>query len=102
VAATAVSEDAQRDLPAQAEPAAAVAEAPVAEQAAEAETQADAPAAPKPAAATGSLFFAADAQTPRSVTRHLFEPSPAPRVSDEQAPAQNDSHGGTTDSERSA
>ncbi|RXR07488.1 ribonuclease E [Pseudoxanthomonas composti] len=37
------------------------------------------PAAPvtKPAApaSTGSLFFTADAETPRSVTRHLFEPA---------------------------
>jgi ribonuclease E len=40
---------------------------------------------PKPAAArpavgnTGSLFFTADADTPASVTRHLFEPMPAPQ-----------------------
>ena len=40
---------------------------------------------PKPAPArpaignTGSLFFTADADTPSSVTRHLFEPVPAPR-----------------------
>ncbi|TAA07271.1 ribonuclease E [Pseudoxanthomonas winnipegensis] len=89
------------ELPAQAEVAPPAEEAPATAQATEDETPADAPAS-KPAAASGSLFFAADAQTPRSVTRHLFEPAPAPRVSDEQAPAQNDSHGGTTDSERSA
>ena len=29
---------------------------------------------------TGSLFFTADADTPSSVTRHLFEPMPAPAV----------------------
>jgi ribonuclease E len=40
---------------------------------------------PKPAPArpavgnTGSLFFTADADTPSSVTRHLFEPMPAPQ-----------------------
>jgi ribonuclease E len=27
---------------------------------------------------TGSLFFTADADTPSSVTRHLFEPMPTP------------------------
>jgi ribonuclease E len=44
-----------------------------------------APPAPKPAAParppvgnTGSLFFTADADTPASVTRHLFEPIPTP------------------------
>ena len=43
------------------------------------------PPAPKPAAParppvgnTGSLFFTADADTPASVTRHLFEPIPTP------------------------
>ena len=41
---------------------------------------------PKPAPArpavgnTGSLFFTADADTPSSVTRHLFEPMPAPQT----------------------
>ncbi|WP_267899540.1 ribonuclease E [Pseudoxanthomonas winnipegensis] len=89
------------ELPAQAEVAPPAEEAPATVQATEDETPADAPAS-KPATASGSLFFAADAQTPRSVTRHLFEPAPAPRVPDEQAPAQNDSHSGTTDSERSA
>ncbi|MGH8027195.1 MAG: hypothetical protein ACREO0_10760, partial [Pseudoxanthomonas sp.] len=40
---------------------------------------------PKPAPArpavgnTGSLFFTADADTPSSVTRHLFEPMPTPQ-----------------------
>ncbi len=92
----------EAELPVQAEVTPPAEEVPATAQATEDEMPADAPAAPKPAAASGSLFFAADAQTPRSVTRHLFEPAPAPRVSDEQTPAQNDSHGGTTDSERSA
>ena len=36
------------------------------------------PAPVRPAVGnTGSLFFAADADTPSSVTRHLFEPMPA-------------------------
>ena len=45
---------------------------------------APAPVAPTPAPArppignTGSLFFTADADTPSSVTRHLFEPMPTP------------------------
>ena len=38
------------------------------------------PAAVRPAVGnTGSLFFTADADTPSSVTRHLFEPMPAPQ-----------------------
>ena len=36
-----------------------------------------APARP-PISNTGSLFFTADADTPSSVTRHLFEPMPTP------------------------
>ncbi|WP_062356511.1 Rne/Rng family ribonuclease [Pseudoxanthomonas mexicana] len=44
------------------------------------EAVASAPVAPKPAStpATGSLFFVADADTPRSVTRSLFEPVVTP------------------------
>jgi len=44
------------------------------------EAVAPAPAAPKPASApaTGSLFFVADADTPPSVTRSLFEPVVTP------------------------
>ncbi len=52
-------------------------------------TTASATAAPSPvirsrppAGNTGSLFFTADADTPSSVTRHLFEPMPAPVVAD--------------------
>ena len=38
------------------------------------------PALVRPAVGnTGSLFFTADADTPSSVTRHLFEPMPAPQ-----------------------
>ena len=38
------------------------------------------PAPVRPAVGnTGSLFFTADADTPSSVTRHLFEPMPAPQ-----------------------
>jgi ribonuclease E len=38
------------------------------------------PASVRPAVGnTGSLFFTADADTPSSVTRHLFEPMPAPQ-----------------------
>jgi ribonuclease E len=62
--------------------AAAVATQPVVVEQVEA---APAPPAPKPAAParppvgnTGSLFFTADADTPASVTRHLFEPIPTP------------------------
>ncbi len=51
-----------------------------AEAEAPAEAVAPAPVAPKPASApaTGSLFFVADADTPPSVTRSLFEPVVAP------------------------
>ncbi len=48
----------------------------------EAPTVAPAPPVPAPTRPatgnTGSLFFTADVDTPRSVTRHLFEPMPAP------------------------
>jgi ribonuclease E len=54
---------------------------------------APAPVAPTPAPArppvgnTGSLFFTVDADTPPSVTRHLFEPVPpvAPAVDEDEA-----------------
>jgi ribonuclease E len=48
--------------------------------------------APRPAVGnTGSLFFTADADTPSSVTRHLFEPIPAvqPAVATEKDEAQD-------------
>ena len=66
-----------------------------------------APAKPKPAAPTAagnSLFFAADADTPRSVTRHLFEPVSAPRPAQGDTEANNDDAPGEDkpDSERSA
>ncbi|RYZ72416.1 MAG: Rne/Rng family ribonuclease [Lysobacteraceae bacterium] len=59
--------------PAVVTPAVAKAAAPV---------EAPRPAPPRPAVGnTGSLFFTADADTPSSVTRHLFEPAaPAPQV----------------------
>ncbi len=75
----------------------AAAAAPVAQAivAAEATTEVEpAPVAPTPAPPrptvgnTGSLFFTADADTPSSVTRHLFEPMPtpaAPAMADEEA-----------------
>jgi ribonuclease E len=45
------------------------------------------PAKPASPASMGSLFFTADADTPRSVTRHLFEPAePAARPLDEEVP----------------
>ena len=58
------------------------------------------PATPKPAApATGSLFFVADADTPPSVTRSLFEPvTPAKPAN---APA-DDKQDDSTSEERSA
>lgn len=101
---------AQPDLPVETAVAPVLAPAP-AEQAHEPAMghQAEAPAAarPKPAAPAApghSLFFAADADTPRSVTRHLLEPVSAPRpapgegeANDEDAPA-----GDKPDSERSA
>jgi len=74
------------------------------------------PAPVRPAVGnTGSLFFTADADTPSSVTRHLFEPIPAPQPAavvekhDEQRDlsllADNDETAGAEkdqDSERSA
>ncbi|MEO6103383.1 MAG: hypothetical protein ABIP44_07070, partial [Pseudoxanthomonas sp.] len=48
------------------------------------------PVRPAAVGNTGSLFFTADADTPSSVTRHLFEPMPAtapaavPETSEEQ------------------
>ncbi|PPJ44134.1 MULTISPECIES: ribonuclease E [unclassified Pseudoxanthomonas] len=74
-------------------------EAPVA--AVEAPTPATAPQpAPKPAPApaTGSLFFVADADTPPSVTRSLFEPVTPAKPAD--APA-DDKQDDTTSEERS-
>jgi ribonuclease E len=67
----------------------------------------DAPVKPKPAApaaAGNSLFFAADADTPHSVTRHLFEPVSAPRPAQGGTEANNDDAPGEDkpDSERSA
>jgi len=73
----------------------ATAEAPV--EAVEAPAPAPAPK-PTPAPATGSLFFVADADTPPSVTRSLFEPvTPAKPV---DAPA--DDKQDDTSEERSA
>ncbi|WP_447939664.1 ribonuclease E [Pseudoxanthomonas mexicana] len=80
----------------------ATAEAPVVE-APVAVVEAPAPApqpAPKPAPApaTGSLFFVADADTPPSVTRSLFEPVTPAKPAD--APA-DDKQDDTTSEERS-
>jgi ribonuclease E len=51
-----------------------------------------APPAPvrPPVGNTGSLFFTADADTPSSVTRHLFEPMPTPiaPVAEQEIPAE--------------
>lgn len=67
-------ESTQADTPADAA-AVAAASAP------EPESARPAPAAKaRPAVGnSGSLFFSADADTPSSVTRHLFDPVPAPR-----------------------
>jgi len=61
------------------------------------------PQAPKPASApaTGSLFFVADADTPPSVTRSLFEPVVAP-VKPADADPQGDGQDDATSEERSA
>ena len=61
------------------------------------------PAAPKPAAApsTGSLFFVADADTPPSVTRSLFEPVVSP-VKPADEIAQADKQDDDSTEERSA
>ncbi|WP_213604163.1 ribonuclease E [Pseudoxanthomonas japonensis] len=61
------------------------------------------PAAPKPvsAPATGSLFFVADADTPPSVTRSLFEPAFTP-VKPADGIAQGDKHDDDGNEERSA
>jgi ribonuclease E len=66
-----------------------------------------APTKPSPAtpAAGGSLFFTADADTPRSVTRHLFEPVPAPRPAPDAPEADTDGSPASADKpngERSA
>lgn len=80
----------------------ATAEVPTPVEIAEAPTPAPAPQpVPKPAAApaTGSLFFVADADTPPSVTRSLFEPVTPAKPAD--APA-DDKQDDTTSEERSA
>ncbi|KAF1724821.1 ribonuclease E [Pseudoxanthomonas japonensis] len=77
------------------------------EATAEAETPVEAavptPAAPKPvsAPATGSLFFVADADTPPSITRSLFEPAFTP-VKPAGEVAQGDKHDDDGNEERSA
>ncbi|WDS37071.1 Rne/Rng family ribonuclease [Pseudoxanthomonas sp.] len=84
---------AQPDLLVEADVAPSVAQVE-AEQAARtpADVETIAPAKPKPAAPAtgGSLFFTADADTPRSVTRHLFEPVAAPRPTQGEGEANND------------
>lgn len=67
------------------------------------EAVAPAPAAPKPASApaTGSLFFVADADTPPSVTRSLFEPVVTPVKSADEI-AQADKQDDDSTEERSA
>ena len=66
-------------------------------------TPAPAPAAPKPVStpATGSLFFVADADTPPSITRSLFEPAVTP-VKPADDIAQGDKQDDDTTEERSA
>jgi ribonuclease E len=50
------------------------------------------PAPPRPAVGnTGSLFFTADADTPSSVTRHLFEPA-TPVTPVATAPGKDEGH----------
>ena len=73
------------------------------EAAIEAVTPAPAPAAPKPVStpATGSLFFVADADTPPSITRSLFEPAVTP-VKPADDIAQGDKQDDDTTEERSA
>jgi len=91
----------QPDLLVAAEVAPSAAEAEAAQQAAKPQ-----PITPP----AGSLFFAADVATPRSVTRHLFEPAspsqPAQVPSEahnDDAPAAGDTAGGSdSESERSA
>jgi len=105
--AAAAGPEQQPDLLVEADvaPSAAQAEAAEAAQAAEEPAVDTAAAKPKPAApAAGSLFFAADADTPRSVTRHLFEPVPAPRPAADESQAHNDDapSSPSPDSERSA
>ena len=62
-----------------------------------------APVAPKPATppATGSLFFVADADTPPSITRSLFEPVVAPVKSTDDI-TQRDKQDDDSTEERSA
>ena len=73
------------------------------EAAVEAVTPTPAPAAPKPVStpATGSLFFVADADTPPSITRSLFEPAVTP-VKPADDIAQSDKQDDDTTEERSA
>ena len=101
-----------RKDPAQEQPASApVAAAPVEPPAPSAPP---APPAPRPAVGnSGSLFFTADADTPASVTRHLFDPVPnvrptlqppqhAPRQDRQQAAGNDGNDDDGQDSERSA
>lgn len=73
----------EHPTPAEAASIAAVTAAPEVEEPAPAPVAAVEPAKPAPVRPavgnTGSLFFTADADTPSSVTRHLFEPMPAPQ-----------------------
>lgn len=73
------------------------------EAAVEAVTPTPAPAAPKPVStpATGSLFFVADADTPPSITRSLFEPAVTP-VKPAEEISQSDKQDDDTTEERSA
>jgi ribonuclease E len=74
---------AENPAPAEAASIAAVTLTPVVEEPASAPVAAVEPPKPAPVRPavgnTGSLFFTADADTPASVTRHLFEPMPAPQ-----------------------
>jgi ribonuclease E len=86
---------AQPDLLVEADVAPSVAQVETQQAAAEpvAEQPVVTSASPKPAAPAaggGSLFFTADADTPRSVTRHLFEPAPAPRPAHDAPEASED------------
>lgn len=74
---------AENPTPAEAASAAAVTATPEVEEPTPAPVAAVEPPKPAPVRPavgnTGSLFFTADADTPSSVTRHLFEPMPAPQ-----------------------
>ncbi|NCT72256.1 MAG: ribonuclease E [Xanthomonadaceae bacterium] len=96
VVAAVRNEPVQIDLVDAVNEATAEAEAPV-------EAAVPPPAAPKPvsAPATGSLFFVADADTPPSVTRSLFEPAFTP-VKPTDEVAQGDKHDDDGNEERSA